>query len=207
MIKTIAKIISVVFHPLLMVTYGMMLVFSFTYLAVFPTQLKWLIIGGLFMCTVIVPGLFILLMMRMGIASDFDLTNRKERAVPYLTILVSILTCIFYLYRMKLPFWLTDIFIGVFVALFLALCINYYWKISAHAIGIGGLLGAVLGVSRMHMINPYWGFMTLFLVVGLVCSSRIYLEKHTPLQTYAGVGLGFICTFTASLYRYFYLFI
>lgn len=55
-----------------------------------------------------------------------------------------------------MPFWLLAMLIGACVALVIALCVNFAWKISAHAIGIGGLLGAIMGVARIHMINPYW---------------------------------------------------
>lgn len=205
--KALANIISVVFHPLLMVTYGMMLAFDFTYLTVFHPRLKLFVVGGIFMCTAIVPALFILLMVRTGMASDLAISNRKERAIPYLTLITSMLVCIYYLHRMKMPFWLTAVFVGAGVALLIAMCINFYWKISAHTIGIGGLLGAVMGISHFHLINPYWGFICLFLIVGAVCTARIYMKRHTPMQTYAGACLGFICTFSAPLCSYFYLFI
>ena len=119
----------------------------------------------------------------------------------------SILVCIFFLYKMLMPFWLLAMLIGACVALVIALCVNFAWKISAHAIGIGGLLGAIMGVARIHMINPYWAFIVVLIVAGLLGTSRIFLKRHTPMQVYAGFCLGFICTFVASLMSYIYLFI
>ena len=140
--KLFSNIISFVFHPLLMVTYGIVLALMFTFLAIYPLPVKLLIAGGTFISTAIVPGLFIFLLVKNGAAGDIELSDRKERVVPYLIFITSILVCIFFLYKMLMPFWLLAMLIGACVALVVALCVNFAWKISAHAIGIGGLLGA-----------------------------------------------------------------
>ena len=56
--KLFSNIISFVFHPLLMVTYGIVLALMFTFLAIYPLPVKLLIAGGTFISTAIVPGLF-----------------------------------------------------------------------------------------------------------------------------------------------------
>lgn len=205
--RVFANCISFLFHPLLMVTYGIVLALMFSFLAIYPSSIKMLIAGGTFISTAVIPGLFIYLLVRNGAAGDIELSDRKERLVPYLIIITSILVCIFFLYKMLMPLWLLAMLIGACVALVIALVINFYWKISAHAIGIGGLLGGVMGVARIHMINPYWAFMGVLLIAGLVGTSRIFLRRHTPMQVYAGFSLGFICTFVASILSYIYLFI
>lgn len=205
--KLFANIISGVFHPLLMVTYGVLMVLLFTYLAIYPPTMKLLLIGGAFLSTALIPGLFIFMMVKSGAAVDLELSERRERVVPYLILITSVLVCIFYMYKMMLPFWFLALLIGAGVALLLALVINFFWKISAHMLGIGGLLGGVMGVSRVHLMNPYWAFIIVIAIAGLLGMSRIYLKRHTPMQVYAGFGLGFICTFVASFMSYIYLFI
>lgn len=205
--RLFANIISFTFHPLMMMTYGVILALCFTYLAIYPLPVKLLIAGGTFFSTALVPGLFILLMVKSGGAVDVELSDRRERLVPYLIFITSILICIFFLYKMLMPVWLLAMMIGAVVAMVIALFVNFYWKISAHAIGIGGLLGGLMGVARIHLANPYWSFMAVLLIAGLVGTSRIILQKHTPMQIYGGFCLGFICTFVASLLSYIYLFI
>ena len=173
--RLFSNIISGMFHPLLMVTYGVVLALTFTYLAIYPPAMK--------------------------------LSDRHERVVPYLIFITSIMVCAFYMYKMMLPFWFISLLLGACVALILALLINFFWKISAHAIGTGGLLGGIMGVARIHLINPYWAFIIVILIAGLVGTSRIFLKRHTPMQVYAGFCLGFICTFVASFLSYIYLFI
>ena len=205
--KTIAHILSYVFHPLLMATYGVALALSFTYLAMYPASIKLLILGGVFVVTGVIPAVFILLLVHNGAAGDIELTDGKDRVIPYLIFIVAILLCLFFLYKMMMPFWLLAMLMGACLALIIALAINFSWKISAHSIGIGGLLGGIMGLARIHGINPYWAFIFVLLIAGAVGTSRIILNQHTTGQVFAGFGLGFVCTFVASLLSYIYLFI
>lgn len=205
--RLFSNIISGMFHPLLMVTYGVVLALTFTYLAIYPPAMKLLLAGGAFLSTAVIPGAFILMMVKNGAAVDMELSDRHERVVPYLIFITSIMVCAFYMYKMMLPFWFISLLLGACVALILALLINFFWKISAHAIGIGGLLGGIMGVARIHLINPYWAFIIVIIIAGLIGTSRIFLKRHTPMQVYAGFCLGFICTFVASFLSYIYLFI
>lgn len=205
--RRFANIVSIVCHPLLMVTYEVALALSYTFLSLYPLRMKLLILGATFLSTALLPGLFIYLLVRNGAASDLELSQRKERVLPYLIYVTSVGLCLYFLFRMMLPFWLIAILIGVCVASLVALFINFAWKISAHAIGIGGLLGGMMGVARLHLMNPYGAFVAVLLMAGLVGTSRIFLKRHTPMQVYAGFSLGFMCTFVASTMSYIYLFI
>ncbi len=205
--KIFANVISILFHPLLMVTYGMILVLVFTYMGIYPPSTKLAMLGGAFVCTAVIPGLFILLLKLSGSVSDLEVTNRKERMLPFLIMIFSVLIYIFFIRRLQVPFWMIGILIGVVVSLFLSLLVNFYWKISVHGIGIGGLIGGVMGIAHLHMMNASWFFIVLILIAGLLATSRMILNKHTPMQMYAGICLGFICTFVASIFSYLYLLI
>lgn len=205
--KLFANIVSIVFHPLLMATYGVMLALSYTYLAIYPMVVKLLLLGGVFFSTALVPGVFIFLMVKGGAAHDLELTDRKERVVPYLIMISSNMICLFFLYKMMMPFWLLSLMVASIVALVVALGINFIWKISAHLLGIGAALGAVFGICRLQHMNAWPLFILGFVCAGLVGTSRILLGRHTPMQVYAGFTLGFVSTFIASLLSYIYLFI
>ena len=205
--RLFSKILSILFHPFLMQTYGITIALICTFLALYPLRVKLLIWGATFLSTAVLPGLFIYLLIRNGVASDLELTKRKERVLPYVIFFTSVLLCLYFLYRMMMPFWLIALLRGVCIALFIALCINFFWKISAHMIGIGGLLGGLMGIAHVHLINPYSAFMAVWLIACLVGMSRIFLKRHTPMQVYAGFSLGFMCTFVASMMSYIYLFI
>lgn len=207
MMRTLAKLISFLFHPLLMVTYGVTMALQQTFLVVYPLRVKWLIWGGAFLSTALLPGLFIYLLVRQGAVSDWAMTNRRERLLPFLIFGSSVGLCLYFFARLQMPLWLLFLLIGACLALIITLCINFYWKISAHAVGVGGLLGGLMGVSQFLLINPYWAFIGWFLIAGLVGTSRIFLKRHTPMQVYTGFCLGFMCTFVASMMSYIFLFI
>jgi len=200
--KLFANIISFVFHPLLMITLGVILVLSSTYLAFLPMNVKLFIIFGSLLSTVIIPTVFVLLMRKSGAISDIDITNRKERIVPYFIFLFLTIVYLFLIYKLLLPFWFIGMIMGAIFALIISLCINFYWKISVHGVGIGGLLGCVMGVSHLLLVNPYQLFMIVIIIAGFVAMSRIYLDRHTPMQAYAGICLGFSCTFLSSMFSF-----
>ena len=80
---------------------------------------------------------------------------------------------------------------AIAVAILITAIISRYWKISAHAVGIGGLCGCC-ALLNLHYLQPNL-FMVLIvsiLLAGIVLSSRVYLQAHTLSQVYAGWVLG-----------------
>jgi len=205
--KVLANILSILFHPLLLVTYGVVIALYCTYLAVFPSAVKALLIGGAFFSTAFLPGLFIWILVKNGQASDYELTEKQQRVVPFLISIACVLGCTYYMYKMMMPTWFLALLGGCAVALLIAMIINFFWKISVHTLSAGCMLGGIMGVARIHLVNLYWAFIAVILIAGLVAMARIYLRKHTPMQVYAGFVLGFICTFAASLMNFIYLFV
>ena len=195
--RLIANILSIAFHPLLMVTYGVALAFASTYLAVYPLQMKLLILSGVFLMTAVVPAIFIFLLVKYGNAGDYALTNRRVRTLPYLLYVASIVACAFFLLRMLLPFWLVVILFGTAAVMLIAMGINFRWKISAHMIGIGGLIGGIMGIAQIYALNPWRGHR--------VSDSRLFGNvPPDSAKAYAGTGL---CRFWIRIYRYLYIFI
>jgi membrane-associated phospholipid phosphatase len=199
MMRLVANIISIIFHPLWMITYGVTFALLFTYLKIYPPVAKALIIGGTFFFTSFLPSVFIGWMVYRGDAKDLELTDRKERLVPYLILIASVISSGIFLHRMMMPSWVLLNVGAIVFALCICIIINTRWKISAHLLGIGGLMGALMGVSKLMMFNPYGLFAAGFISAGLLGWSRIYLGRHTPMQVYAGFSLGFVITLLASL--------
>lgn len=198
--RLVANILSGMFHPLLMPAYGIGLALGFTYLRVFPVAMKSWILAAVVALTVLVPALAVIGMKYMGMAHDWDLTDRRERIVPYLVYATSLLATAFFLFRLMMPGWVIAPVLGACGALVIAMLVNLAWKISAHAMGTGGLVGGIMGVSLLLGINPWALLCVAFLVAGAVGTSRLILARHTPMQVYAGFGLGFACVFLALMW-------
>jgi len=80
--------------------------------------------------------------------------------------------------------------LGATFALVLTMLINLKWKISAHMVGIGGVIGAIIGLSMRLFVDYRLIIMILIIVAGLIGSSRMLLNAHSPAQIYFGFGVG-----------------
>ena len=194
--KSISHVISTVFQPLLMPTYGIMLLFVYTYFGVIYSHQFWQIVSPVILFSFAIPAILIFLLFRMGIISDLSLKVRRERFYPYLITLLSYSAMIVFYYRMHMPRWFMMIMAASVAIMVIAIFITLLWKISAHMFGIGGLIGGAMAVSfYVERSNPYYMFMGLFIIAGLVGTSRLILKRHTLSQVIAGFLLGFLVSF------------
>lgn len=200
--KLIAKIVSIILHPLLIPTYGVFLGLNYTYLILRPEPLRWKILLSAFLITALVPALGIGALLFFGSASDADLKNKEERVLPYIMSILSMILCAYVLYKFKMSVWLYTSFVGGAISLAIALVINFFWKISAHMVGIGGLAGAIFGTAFCFMPFSLFSLAGVLMLAGLLGTSRIILERHTPGQVYAGFLLGFFVLFVSIVFNF-----
>jgi len=194
--KTFFKIISIVFQPLLIPTYGMIMLMSMDVFSPLPFIWRLISVSGTFVFTGLLPAVPILLMLRKGDISSVFISKREERTMPYLFSFLAYVFWVLFMWRtMQFPTFLVAMGIGAVVSIFIIVFINLKWKISAHLAGIGGLAGSVFGVCYRMAINPVWLFATLLLISALVALARIELKAHTPAQTLAGFAVGFLVLF------------
>lgn len=191
-----AKIISSVFQPLLMPIYSVLLLFVYTHFKLLFASDFWTIMTPVILFSFAIPGILIYVVFKLKLISDLSLKIRKERFIPYTIVLVSYLIMIFYYYRIGMPNWFLMLTASSIAVILIAIFITIWWKISAHMFGVGGLLGGVMSVSYFVVrTNPFYLFMALFLVAGLVGVSRLILRRHTLGQVIGGFLLGFVISF------------
>ena len=194
--KSISHVISTVFQPLLMPTYGIMLLFVYTYFGVIYRHQFWQIVSPVILFSFAIPAILIYILFRIGIVSDLSLKIRRQRIYPYLITFLSYTVMIIFYHRMHMPRWFMMIMVASVVIMVIAILITLLWKISAHMFGIGGLIGGAMAVSYfVERSNPYYMFMGLFIIAGLVGTSRLILKRHTLPQVIAGFMLGFLVSF------------
>ena len=190
--NAIARIVSFIFHPLLIPSLGFLLLFnSGFYFSILPWSIERFILLVVILSTGILPALCIGL---LSLNPKFDLNMEKntDRVLPL--ILSSLFYYLGYLILQRLPvFPIYKLFIIASILVqILLLVISLRWKISAHLAAIGGLLGAFFGLSfRLHQ-NPTLILILLVLIAGTIGSARLILGKHTRAQIYAGFLLGFM---------------
>ena len=191
LVKT-AKIISIVFHPLLMPVYGMVIIFSApTLFGYLPFNVKKLLILIMLVNNVLLPLSLLPFFIQRNIISSWTITERKERNYPL--IITTILYCItsYLVFRFPIPVFIkTYIFAASFISLIVTL-INFWWKISLHSVGAGALISLVLILS-LKMLTPLeWYLISTVVIGGLVLSSRLKLNLHSPQQVWIGLFTGF----------------
>lgn len=103
--KLLATILSTIFHPLLMPTYGIAIALYTSYMRVFGDRLLGIIVIGVLLTTCILPSLGIFILYKTGHISDFRLHNRTERTVPYIINFV----CLYRMLSLLIPFRGTEL--------------------------------------------------------------------------------------------------
>lgn len=192
----LATLLSTVFHPLLMPTYGIAIALYTSYMRIFGDRLLGIVIVGVLLTTCILPSLGIYILYKLGHISDFRLHERTERTIPYLINFACYVACYLYLYRFGIPSWIIAFIAGAIVALIISLFINRYWKISAHMVAAGSMVTLVFLMSFYSlMLTPYILPLQIasVLLAGAIGSSRILLKRHTLGQVSAGFALGILC--------------
>lgn len=199
--KQFLKVISFVFQPLLMPTFGIAMLL-FTNLALFYTDIwKWFALGGTFLFTAILPATPILMMMRKGQIKDLYISKREQRTFPYLFSLLAYIFWTVFMWRvLQVPFFIVAMGIGSVLSIIIITLINMKWKISAHLSGIGGLTGGVFAFCYVMAVNPVWLMILMLVISGLTALSRIELKAHTPAQTLAGFTVGFLMVFLPGIF-------
>ncbi len=195
--KLFSQFISSVFQPLLMPIYSVALLFIYTHFKfIYANQFYALFIPTV-LFTFLIPGVLIYMMLRVGIISDLSLLKRRDRFAPYTVTMLSFGFLIYYFYNLGLPMWFLMMLVAPILTMIIATVITVWWKISAHMFGVSSLIGGVMSISYfIEKSNPYFLFMFLFLIAGMIGVSRLILRRHTPNQVYAGFLLGFIVSFT-----------
>ena len=199
--KTFYNIISLVFQPLLMPTYGIILLMNMDVSTELPLLWRWIGILGTFLFTAVLPTIPIYLLMKKGEVHDLFISKKEERTMPYLFSFMAYVFWTLFMWRtMQFPMFIVAMGMGSALSIFVIVFVNFRWKISAHLAGIGGLTGSVFGVCYRTAINPVWLFIIILAISALVALSRIELKAHTPGQTLAGFAVGFVMVFTPCFF-------
>ncbi len=215
---TLARILSYLGHPLLVLTYILLLLlavnpFAFSARSITDHRAMLLLIS-VFTTTFLLPGFGVALMKPLGFIRSLEMESKQERIGPY------IITGIFYLWLFKnlfsgaqVPSLFAVCVLGATVGLFFAFFVNIFTKISAHATGMGGLVAMVLLATVEWRgagmgIPMFDGSLQISLTVllaltvlfaGLIGTARLALKAHVPEDLYRGYTAGFRAVMLAEV--------
>jgi len=190
-----ARFFSTVLSPLLMPTYGALLVLWTSVLCLLPNGTRVTVLVMILGITCVLPMILIGILHHYGIIRDKRLENPQERTIPYAFAVLCYLGAAAYLYHIHSPQWFIMFALGGALACLIVLVVNRWWKISAHATGIGGVVALLFQIhlQGLSAFDLFWVIIFTILLAGVLGTSRLLLKRHTVLQVLAGFALGYIC--------------
>lgn len=200
-VKFFAHLFSYIFHPLfipLYVTYFLVFIHPSYFAGFAPQQKTWLLVRVAYIM-IFFPLLTVLLLKGLGFINSILLKTQKDRIIPYIACGIFF----FWSYQVfknqhQIPLILTSFSFAVFLSSSAALMANIYFKISMHAIGMGGVVGLFLVIMQQNTMLMTLPITVALLITGIVCTSRLLISNHTNKEIYTGLLMGIVCQFIAA---------
>lgn len=209
MIKTLAKIVSYIFHPLLLFYYLTLLTYWINPYAFRLEEGKALGIMRImsFFILIFFPLISTALMKGLKMISSFTMEDKQDRIGP---MIATIVFYIWFFINIKndpaYPLQLGMIALGGTISLCLAFFINNFSKISLHTVGAGafmtGMFILINSFSASRLLVKFWGdyyqishhflLAVVIIIAGLIGSSRLILEAHKKDDLYGGYVVGIV---------------
>lgn len=190
-----ARVMSAIFTPFYLPIVGLVALFVFSYLGLLPWAYKLLVLGMVYLFTILVPTLLIHLYHRYQGWTPLQIGVKERRMVPYAVSIFCYFACYYLMTRLRIPSFMARILMAALLIQIVCAIVNVWWKISTHTAAIGGVTGALMAFSMLFAFNPVWRLCFTLLVSGMVGSSRIILHQHTLGQVLAGYGIGLLIGF------------
>lgn len=209
-----AKIISVVFHPLFLFVYTIVvLILINPYMFGFGNITEASSLLMLVVLTVVpIPLIAVAMLKGLGWVESFSLRNKQERIAPYLITGLLYLSLYMQLARTNSASAFQIATLGAVLTVFGAFFLNNFYKVSLHAAGAAAMLSMlILGVTLFgsEVFNLSFGTVSLgrvpsvvviytaLLLCGMICTSRLVLKEHNIMEIYSGFILGFFAPIIA----------
>lgn len=186
------NLISVIFHPMVIPTIGVILYFLLVPTSL-QTEQKLAVLGLIFVSTYLIPLCILFLFKKLKIINTYRADTIKERKVP-----IAIMIVLFYLLGNTFNNIsdlrdLTFLFYGTSLGLFL-IYVFFLFKIktSIHLLSLGIATSFFMLINRLHVFNFMWIVIVCVLLSGMVASARLHLKAHTTYEVYLGYAFGFL---------------
>jgi|APGre2960657444_1045066.scaffolds.fasta_scaffold15472_2 hypothetical protein len=201
----LAHIISWVFLPLLMPCYALLItmyipssepgLYQEKTIFFLNPVLKIGVLGLFFIFSFLLPSISLIILKKNNLISSIDVEKRTERTAPILLTVFSCGILAWFLITKAptglLPKSIILLPIGGLIAILISWGINYYDKISQHALGAGMLVGFLIAYYQSQAFFYLTIIVIAILISGAIMSARMYLGKHTLRQSLMGYFLGF----------------
>ena len=190
-----ARVMSIVFTPFYLPLVGLIALFTFSYVAMMPWRYKLLVLALVYVFTILLPTVLIHVYRRYQGWTLIELGAKERRMVPYILSILCYFSCYYLMNVLHFPYFMSRILMAALLIQVICALINVWWKISTHTAAIGGVAGALMAFAIIFDFNPVWWLCVVFLIAGLLGTSRIILRQHSLLQVCAGFVVGAVSGF------------
>ena len=190
MLQIIARIISIVFHPL-----AVIMAFALLYITtIYDDEMALLVMSLIGYIAVLPIVIYNSVQLLRGKISNFDLSNQQERNKTYPLLLLILVLLVGSSIWMDVPKALI-LNLGIFAMMLVVFFFfRNYLKISLHA-STSFFLAEML-LFDFGMLGFYAAIVSL-----LVAISRVILKRHTTTEVVIGGGAGLLSGFLSCLIR------
>lgn len=200
-LKWPANFFSYIFHPVFIPIYAIVFFVYFhpSYFSGFSTKAKLQTVIISIINLVAFPLLSVLLLKALGFVDSIFLRTRKDRIIPYMACGIFFFWAYTVFKKQEMyPPIMPSFILGVFLAASAGLIANIYFKVSMHAMGVGGLLGVFLVIAQENSMLMTWPLALALIITGIVCTARLILNTHTPKDIYVGLIVGILSQIIAA---------
>lgn len=200
--KKLGPVVSIVFHPLMMPTLGMLLLLnSGTYISLLNPEAKRALMFVMALGTLLFPLMMIPILYYRNLLTSFQQNTREERLIPQLIILILYVITFVYFARLPLSRVIHGYVLATALTLAAVLILSIWFKICLHSAAMGGMAGLIIALIFLYE-TPLMGVLILALLAGgLTASSRLAMGAQRPFEVYGGYLLGFgVLVLTLLLY-------
>lgn len=190
-VEKIAMAISVLFHPVFIPVYGLLILFSApTLLSYIPFHMKRVIFMLVIANNVILPLSVTIILYSRGVIKTIYAKERNERIILLTFSLLLYAVTALLLVKLPVPNLFKAYFVSIAVVTLIALVVTTFYKISLHSMGLGGLIALAATMIFIFDKGSIGYITSLVLGAGAVLSSRIYLDEHSPSEVWLGLMTG-----------------
>ncbi len=187
----LAKIVSIVFHPLFMPLYGLIIIFTApTILGFLPVTIKKIVFLIVLINNVFIPLTLLQLLKARHVISSYSIEEQTERSVPLFTTAIFYSITSYLIFRFQLPVFLKSFILASTILVVALTIINFCWKISIHATAAGALTASVIVLMEKTYAPLPLYLIGVIIASGMVLASRLRLNAHNPAQVWAGYFTG-----------------
>ena len=195
-----ARVISMIFTPFYLPLIGIAVLLAFTFMSGFPIEYKLVLVTVVYLTTVFIPTLLIFLYRRLRGWTLQEMGQKRNRMVPYAISFCCYLGCIWLMYATHVNHIIISIIVAALLIQAVSILITIWWKISTHTAAIGGVSGALIAFGFVFGFNPVWWLCLVFILAGILGTSRMILRQHSLAQVVTGFFVGVVCSILGLVY-------